>query len=856
MKLKKKLLALITFLKGVNYKILLQESIFFSKFFLLVIVYLLFEFIQTIGKVILKVPFIGKFFIPLKKVIKTLYSKVTPIFNTETEGEISSLDLVILATRHLKSKMNRTIITIGGMAIGFGAVIFLLSLGYGVEKLVVSRVARLGEMKQTDVTIGQATSLSLDDKSMEAFKNIEGVDSVIPLVSVVSKVTYNNSVSDAIAYGVTRKFLDESAIQPSKGKIFEDGEILAQVSQVEDPGEVAGVQIERITGAKINKQVAEVTYSLHPLIWKAVYKEPSEASEIIGYTKRDVGERQSVEVWGNGYDSDLNLPTGVDYFENEYSPWVKDTFPLWKEEECAQTDYDCVDGEYMLLKDGSLQQLREGYITENDLSLERYKIISDSYPLLSEGEVVDTVEFSFKNDEKIQIYSEAKNNAQMLTMFSGQENSKALYTGELIFGESYYSTSNWGKAGKNENGKTVGYWIRAKLPLWRQLDCTDCAELFLQEVDAYDRQVHAYAFIPANVVVIEDLNEPMQIGQVLGEATESASVASGSALLVTADSIPAVNEEDEAPVTEIALENGSVINAVQNDDGTVDWVSISSASGTLQIDQIANIPFADNSQLVTLVNRAMLNVLGISESNALGQKFEISLSLDSDFFKADNYQAKSETQEFTIIGVIPEEKTPAYYLPFSDIKNLGVDNYSQLKVVVKNQNDLKTVRKEIESLGFRTASVVDTVDRINSLFNTIRLALSVLGFIALGVAALGMFNTLTVSLLEKTREVGLMKAIGMKSNEVKRLFLAESIIMGLSGGIFGLFLGIGLGYGVSMFISTISIFKGSGFINLVFVPVYLALGILLLSFVVGVATGLYPSYRATKISALNALRYE
>ena len=69
---------------------------------------------------------------------------------------------------------------------------------------------------------------------------------------------------------------------------------------------------------------------------------------------------------------------------------------------------------------------------------------------------------------------------------------------------------------------------------------------------------------------------------------------------------------------------------------------------------------------------------------------------------------------------------------------------------------------QVEALGFSTRSVADTVKQIDRLFATARVLLAVLGFVALSIAALGMFNTLTVSLLERTREVGLMKAMGMR----------------------------------------------------------------------------------------------
>src|SRR3990167_2725018 len=102
------------------------------------------------------------------------------------------------------------------------------------------------------------------------------------------------------------------------------------------------------------------------------------------------------------------------------------------------------------------------------------------------------------------------------------------------------------------------------------------------------------------------------------------------------------------------------------------------------------------------------------------------------------------------------------------------------------QASVDHARKQVEALGMKTSSVTDTVDQINRLFSTLRLILGLLGIVALSVASLGMFNTLTVSLLERTREVGMMKAIGMRSSEVRDLFLTESMTMGFFGGIGGL----------------------------------------------------------------------
>ena len=99
------------------------------------------------------------------------------------------------------------------------------------------------------------------------------------------------------------------------------------------------------------------------------------------------------------------------------------------------------------------------------------------------------------------------------------------------------------------------------------------------------------------------------------------------------------------------------------------------------------------------------------------------------------------------------------------------------KLTVSTQESLANVRRQIEGMGYVTTSVADTVEQINNFFGTARIVLALLGMAALGVAALGMFNTLTVSLLERTREVGLMKAMGMKAFEVQELFLTESMVM-------------------------------------------------------------------------------
>lgn len=870
--LPQKILAFLNRLRTFSYITLVREGIFYITFFMLVLVYLWFDFLRIIWHIIKRIPVIKQVGLFLKPKILFIYKKLVFIFNTRNEGEITSLDLIALATQHLKAKRNRTIITIVGMSIGFGSVVFLLSLGYGVQRLVVGKVANLNELKQIDVTTGQASALRINEQSLGQISQIEGVKVLLPVISAVSKVEYNNSVSDAIVYGVSKEFLEESVLQPVRGKIFEDTKDIAVNLSIPDREKVAGAAQERVVGVKMYKQFSQVEYAIHPLVWKPVYEQPTKDSPIIGYTKRDASARNASEVWGEMYKSDVDLPVGADFFGNEFVPWVIDSVLIWRKEPCNIEKVDCVDGSYIVQRVGGAQELGTGYLTQADITLRRYTIVAEAAPNIEEGEVLAEIEFSIPTGTYAPIYSQPKSSAQTSQLFAAQPTHSKLIRGELVYGGRYSEKEGWGGVAKNSNGEQVGLWIRAKMPLWRQLDCSDCSDLYLREVDGLGKQVEAFTFIKASGAVIEDMDVPPKIGSVLGDSTENLaltgvspsqkssqtpqSTQSGtlSTVASTNQTASLSGELGDLPAKELTLPDGTAIESILLDDGTLDWVSISSEQAKNQAGSEI-VPLAPQAQRVALVNRAFLSVLGISESEAIGKVFETTLRLDSSFFEGE-YQIETPPTEITIIGVLSEERTSSFYMPFDDIKSLGVTQYSQLKVVIKQEKDMKEIRQAIESMGFRTSSVVDTVNSINSLFDSLRVLLSIVGMVALSIAALGMFNTLTVSLLEKTREVGLMKAIGMCSNEVKRLFLAESIIMGLSGGIFGVIVGFVAGQVLSMFVSSLSISQGQGYINLVHIPIALALGIITLAFMVGILTGLYPSHRATKISALNALRYE
>lgn len=256
-----------------------------------------------------------------------------------------------------------------------------------------------------------------------------------------------------------------------------------------------------------------------------------------------------------------------------------------------------------------------------------------------------------------------------------------------------------------------------------------------------------------------------------------------------------------------------------------------------------------------VVNTALLELLDVSPDAAVGQTLDLSFVATQGVWDGDA-ELSSLAAPFTITGVVETLTVPVAFVPIVDAKSIGIDTYSQAKVVTIGQTSVPEIRQQIEVTGFRTSSVLDTISQIESLFASVRTVFASVGFVAMIVASFGMFNTLTISLLERTREVGLMKAIGMRSVEVKDLFLTESILMGLFGGIFGVLIGLAVGYLISLILTLLSISRGAEPLQIVYLPISIAVLIVMISAVIGIITGFYPARRATKISALDALRYE
>ena len=237
----------------------------------------------------------------------------------------------------------------------------------------------------------------------------------------------------------------------------------------------------------------------------------------------------------------------------------------------------------------------------------------------------------------------------------------------------------------------------------------------------------------------------------------------------------------------------------------------------------------------------------------IGQKVNLEYVVTSTLMPGLSSRVLSEKTSYTIVGVFEDTGKPMAFVPVGDMESLGVKYYSAVKVLASSELALAPLRTLIQSMGLVTRSVADTLSQIVRLFGIIRFLLGSFGAIALVVALFGMFNTLTVSLLERTREIGVMKSLGTTNSDVTRIFLTESVLISAIGGFGGVVLGMILGKIMDGAFFAAS--RGGGE-SLFLMPASFAFFIFFLAVLVGIVTGWYPAKRASKISALNALRYE
>jgi putative ABC transport system permease protein len=253
-------------------------------------------------------------------------------------------------------------------------------------------------------------------------------------------------------------------------------------------------------------------------------------------------------------------------------------------------------------------------------------------------------------------------------------------------------------------------------------------------------------------------------------------------------------------------------------------------------------------------------------------------SNDSDLAGAA-YSVVSREQKLEIVGVAdldPESmRGPArakVFLPLrlaeslhvmqpTDLREIsqaasGQPVYSSISVRVKNPTHVQVVEDAIKKMGFTTFSLLDASQSLRTFFRVLDLFLLIFGSLALAVASIGIVNTLVMAILERRREIGIMKAIGASDGDVKKLFFAEAGAMGILGGVAGVALGWAIGRIINLATNVYLRRESLTPDNFWAVPWWLVGVAIGFSFLVSLVSGLYPAARAAKLDPVQALRYE
>lgn len=188
-------------------------------------------------------------------------------------------------------------------------------------------------------------------------------------------------------------------------------------------------------------------------------------------------------------------------------------------------------------------------------------------------------------------------------------------------------------------------------------------------------------------------------------------------------------------------------------------------------------------------------------------------------------------------------------------KNSNPNKYDAIKIKCENIEQVKKVQEQVKAMGYQTYSLTEMIESVKKGYRTIQLILGGIGAISLLVAALGITNTMIMSIYERTREIGVMKVLGAELDDIKKMFLLEAGMIGFIGGIAGLL----LSYLISFLLNKIgaSMMEGmGGTAKISVIPVYLAVGAVIFATLVGIIAGYSPARRAMKLSALEAIRTE
>ncbi|MFN8015954.1 MAG: ABC transporter permease [Acidimicrobiia bacterium] len=384
-------------------------------------------------------------------------------------------------------------------------------------------------------------------------------------------------------------------------------------------------------------------------------------------------------------------------------------------------------------------------------------------------------------------------------------------------------------------------------------NCSDCVKLSDDIKTKIESINHVQAV--ARVSRVGQLESVTYEGKKLNAERSEASDANGVFKRVVAAGRD-FNAEDKEGVITITKEYADKFGFKGNYEGIVGKkVTLTTRAGYTgvgaDIQKPQNIPGQQNNPQMAPATEIQATVIGVivSDNGAL-----IGLPLEWANAMNINQRYEMENTSNQCTPGKPCNPTTNYKLVVEDFTK--TNGYTSMVAKVDNPKNASSVASEIKKLGIGAADAKSMIKSQLSIFNIIGLVLGVIGGIALMVAAIGVVNTMIMAILERTREIGVMRAVGAKRATVRRLFTTEAAMLGFMGGVIGVNFGFGLTKIANIFVNDQLASNAIAARDIITTPLWLVVTVIAIATFIGLIAGLGPAARAARLDPVEALRSE
>ena len=262
---------------------------------------------------------------------------------------------------------------------------------------------------------------------------------------------------------------------------------------------------------------------------------------------------------------------------------------------------------------------------------------------------------------------------------------------------------------------------------------------------------------------------------------------------------------------------------------------------------------AENTDSIML-SPATLKLFGIADEDVesfIGERVSFRLLVPAED-GTDNVDEIVIDKEYIVRGITKEEGVLNALMMLPELRNyVGIEQYERIQVRVDTNENLPIIEEQLIEEGYRVTALSKTVEQASKIFQGVQVVLATFGGIALIVSAIGMFNTMTVTLLERTKEIGIRKATGAQKKDIVMQFISESVTISIVGSILGWVVGIAGLFGLVEIINRLTDLTFRAALSLDTILIVAAVAVF-----IGIVFGTYPAWKAANLTPVDAIRHE